>query len=53
MGAFVLIVYLKLAYNLAPTMAMQEFDSKETCQAAGTKLWELSGRETNWSCIKK
>lgn len=54
MGAFVLIVYLKAATNFAAAaVTMQEFESQATCQAAGTKLWELSGREALWSCMKK
>lgn len=53
MGTWVLLVYMHSVVYRAPAIAMQEFESQATCQAAGTKLWELSGRETNWSCIKK
>jgi hypothetical protein len=34
-------------------ISMQEFSTQETCQTAGAKMWELSGRRVNWSCVKK
>lgn len=51
MSTFILLVYLKTFHS--PVITMQEFESQATCQAAGTKIWELSGREALWSCMKK
>lgn len=54
MGAYILIIYLKAAANFgAAAITMQEFASSQTCQAAGTRVWELSGREAMWSCLPK
>lgn len=53
MGAWVLIAYMHSVIYKAPAMSMQEFETQATCQAAGTKLWELSGREVLWACVKK
>lgn len=53
MGTWVLIVYMHSFVYRAPALAMQEFETQATCQAAGTKIWELTGREALWSCMKK
>jgi len=52
---WVLLVYLNLAKApvMEPQVVMQEFESQQTCQAAGSRMWELSGRRINWSCMKK
>lgn len=51
MGAYILIIYLKTFHS--PVITMQEFASSQTCQAAGNRVWELSGREAMWSCLPK
>ena len=48
---WVLLMYLHL--NGAPTIATQEFESQQTCQAAGARMYEFSGHELKWSCLKK
>jgi hypothetical protein len=54
MTIWVLIVYLQVYHGESPhTITMQEFNGQKNCQAAGTKLWELSGRKTLWACVEK
>ena len=48
-----IVVMLVTSNNSAHNVSMQEFSSKEACQAAGTKVWELTGREAKWSCVSK
>lgn len=50
---WVLVVYLTFVTANEPRALMQEFDSQKTCQAAGNRMWELSGRTAKWSCMKK
>jgi hypothetical protein len=50
---WVLLVFVMNFNNSVPTVAMQEFESQQSCQLAGARLWELSGRRTNWSCVQK
>jgi hypothetical protein len=50
---YILIVVLGLGMSHAQTTVFQEFSSKETCQAAGAKTWELTGREAKWMCVLK
>lgn len=52
---WVLLVYLNMTPGpvTEPQVVMQEFESQKTCQAAGHRMWELSGRRLNWSCMKK
>lgn len=49
---WMLIVYLHIA-GAHETVVMQEFNSQETCQAAGNRIWEFSNRRAYWSCLKK
>jgi hypothetical protein len=50
---YILIVVMGLGLSHSQTTVFQEFSSKETCQSAGAKVWELSGREARWSCVSK
>lgn len=50
---WVLIVYIQLSNEAYHTVTMQEFEFQNTCQAAGTKIWEFSGRKALWTCVKK
>lgn len=47
-----ILLVVVMTYNNQATINMQEFSSQETCQAAGAKIWELTGRRANWSCVK-
>jgi len=47
-----LVVFINYS-NSNAAISMQEFSSQETCQAAGTKLWELSRQQARWSCVKQ
>lgn len=51
---WVLLVYVITKGPIdEPQVVMQEFENRQTCQAAGTRMWELSGRTVKWSCMKK
>ena len=51
---WVLLVYVVTQGPIVePQVHMQEFESRQTCQAAGARMWELSGRTLKWSCMKK
>lgn len=54
MTIWVLMVYIQLyAGDTHQTLIMQEFDGRESCEVAGAKVYELSGRKARWTCVRK
>ncbi len=50
MTIWILIVYLSGSPN---AFTMQEFDGLPACELAGSKVYELTGRNARWTCVKK
>ena len=50
---WILLVVSFNSVNLTSFIATQEFNTRETCQAAGARIWEFSKQEAKWSCLPK